>query len=105
MLFQPVEVFATPEENLNWLKEHISSDAIKSRCKFFTKSEKINRATKSKIPYLRLMIHNHSPEKSKLIIEQKVNGHWIDKVIDLSRERFRTAVMETLEMAFRESKI
>ena len=60
----------------------------------------INPATKTKKPYLRLMIHKHSPEKSKLIIEQKVNGHWVDKVINLSREKFRTAVMITLEMTF-----
>ena len=97
------ELTATPEENLNWLKEHLSSDAIKKRCKFFTKPDEINRATKSKTPYIRLMIHKHSPEKSKLIIEQKVNGHWIDKVIELFREKFRTAVMTTLEMAFKHS--
>ena len=94
------ELTATPEENLRWLKEHLSKDSIIKKCKFFTKPEEINRATKTRKPYLRLMIHKSEAKRSKLIIEQKVNGHWVDKVIELSRGKFRTAVMTTLEMAF-----
>ena len=94
------EVFATPEENLNWLKDYLSKASVAKHCKFFTKPDEINRATKTRKPYIRLMIHKSEAKRSKLIIEQKVNGHWIDKVIELSREKFRTTVMTTLEMAF-----
>ena len=95
------EVFATPEENLDWLKGYLSKASTMKKCKFVSNAGEINRATKTKKPYLRLMIHTKEAKQSKLIIEQKVNGHWIDKVLDLSREKFRTAVMATLEMAFK----
>ena len=94
------EVFATPEENLDWLKGYLSKASTTKKCKFVSSAREINRATKSKAPYLRLMIHTSDAKLSKLIVEQKVSGHWIDKVIELSREKFRTAVMATLEMAF-----
>lgn len=94
------ELHASPEENLNWLKEFLKNERLQSKV-IFKSGKAIDRSTQDKKPHLELLIHRHKPEKSKLIIEQKVNGHWIDKTIDLSREKFRTAVMETLEMAFK----
>ena len=95
------EVVATPEENLQWLKSYLSSESITNAVKFLQRTEKINRSTKEKTPYISLLIHKQFPKKSKLVIEQKVNGYWVDKVIELSRKKFRSTVMITLELSFK----
>ncbi len=97
------EVYASAEENVQWLKKYLSKDFIKKKCHFYNNPDEIDRSTKSKKPYVRFLTHKTDAEKSKLIIEQKVNGHWTDKTIELTREKFRTAVMETFEMAFKQN--
>ena len=95
------ELHASAEENLAWLKEYFSDEEFKSKCHGIKSAEEIDRSTKSKKPYVRCMVHRTIPEKSKLIIEQKVYGHWIETIIEVTRKRFRTAVIETFEMAFK----
>ena len=96
------EIYASAEENINWLKEKLSDEKLQKKIIFESENE-IDRTSQCKKPYVNLLIHKTQPEKSKLVINQKVNGHWIDKTITLSSERFRTAVMETLERAFKHS--
>jgi hypothetical protein len=93
----------TPEQNIEWLKQLLMDQKMKARLILQSVSS-IDRSTQENKPFVNLLIHKKDLSKSKLIIEQKVHGTWINKAISVGREKFRETILSSLEMAFKYSE-
>jgi len=93
----------TPVQNLEWLKRLLTDQKMKARL-ILKSGSSIDRSTRENKPFVNLLIHKKDLRKSKLIIEQKVHGTWIDKAISINREKFRETILSSLEMAFKYSE-
>ena len=93
----------TPGQNLEWLKQLLTDPKMRARL-ILNSGSSIDRSTQENKPFVNLLIHKKDLSKSKLIIEQKVHGTWIDKAIPADREKFRETILSSLEMAFKYSE-
>lgn len=93
----------TPDQKLQWLKQLLIDPKMRVRL-ILQSGSLIDRSTPESKPFVNLLIHKKDLSKSKLIIEQKIHGTWIDKAISLGREKFRETILSSLEMAFKHSE-
>lgn len=93
----------TPGQNLKWLKQLLIDPKMRARL-ILKSGSSIDRSTQENKPFVNLLIHKKDISKSKLIIEQKVHGTWIDKAISADREKFSETILSSLEMAFKHSE-